>query len=181
MYVKSSGLAIPDTYLHSPNNHVFGIYWKKELIGGFILGNGPSFRTVELFAQAPKQEDIYEKLEDCSSYTEICCFYIQRKYRTKTTLNFFTWFAMAYALKRFGNKNFLFGTCSRSLAKLYGQTQKSVLINRDFINNKSTFIFKAKQADCLHGMFEIIRHKMKRVLKTSKFAGQSLRSRYSVE
>lgn len=173
-YLKSSGLPIPDAYLYNPDNHIFGIYWNHELIGGFILGNGPDFRTIELFAQVEKQASIYEGLENRSDYTEICCFFIKRKFRTKAILNFFTWFAMTYALKRYGNQYFLFGTCSRSLARLYGQTEKSILISRDRVNQKSTFIFWAEKRTCIRGMFEIIFHKLQRTIKTSRIASLSI-------
>lgn len=168
IYFKNSGLPIPDEYLYNSNNMVFGIYWNNQLIGGFILGRGHEFRTISLFAKETKQDAIYNQLEDRAKYTEICCFWIMRNVRTNTYLNFFIWLAMTYALKRYGTPYFIFGTCSRSLARLYGQTQKSELINRDFINKKPTFIFQAKRSSCVTGMLEIISFKLKRVIKVSR-------------
>jgi len=166
MYFKCSGLPIPEEYMTNELNRVFAIYWKKALIGGFILGRDTNFRTIEFFAKPEKQESVVDKLEELTKYTEITCFWIARKYRTHTFLNIFVWLSMTYALRMYGTQYFLFGTCSRSLARLYGQTSKSIQIHRDRINNKSTFIFKAKRSTCVTGMFEIIGHKIKRMVKT---------------
>ena len=168
IYCKASGLPIPESYLHHPNNRVFGIYKNQELIGGFILGQGPNFRTIELFAKEEKHDTLYQQLEDLESYTEICCFWIRRKVRTQTSLNFFIWLSMAYALKRYGTACILFGTCSRSLARLYSTTSKVKFLSEDFINKKSTFIFQSRQRYALSGISEIIFHKLKRVLKIAR-------------
>lgn len=168
IYLKCSGLPIPDSYLYHPNNRIFGIYWNRTLIGGFILGNGPEFRTIALFAQPEQQPEIYNELEERSSYTEICCFWIKREYRAKTALNIFVWLSMTYALKFYGTTYFLFGTCSRSLAQLYGQTPKSILIHEDRVNKKQTFIFWAKRSSCITGMLEIIGYKLRRVFQISR-------------
>lgn len=168
-YFKCSGLPIPDAYLYDPKNKIFGIFSNQELIGGYILGNGSAFRTIDIFANTESQEMIYENLEDRSNYTEITCFWIKRAYRTKTSLNFFTWFSMAYALKKYGTKYLLFGTCSRSLARLYGTTSKSMMIHRDFIKKKPTFIFLGKHKGCISGILEIVAFKLKRVFNNSHF------------
>jgi len=167
-YGKASGLPVPMSFLQNCDNNVFGIYYKGQLIGGYILGNGPSFRTVAYFAKDSEQPNVKEELGDLSMYTEICCFWIEKSMRVKSKVNFFTWLAMTYSLKMYGNKYFLFGTCSRSLARLYGQTPKSILIHKDRVNRKSTFIFKAKRSTCVLGMFEIIIHKLRRTASLSK-------------
>ena len=167
-YCNASGLPIPDSYLHNPDNYVFGIYYRKQLIGGFILGNCTEFRTIDFFARKSNQERVVQELGQLEEYTEICCFYIDREFRTKTRFNFFVWLTMTYALKRYGKNNFLFGTCSRSLARLYAQTPKSVPVHRDLINQKATFIFKAKRSHCISGMLEIIAYKFKRTKRLKR-------------
>ena len=168
IYFKASGLPIPESYLYHSENMVFGIYWKQELIGGFILGKGSSFRTIELFAQKDKHENLFAQLKDKQLYTEICCFWIKKQVRTKTSLNFFIWLSMAYALKRYGTKYVLFGTCSRSLAYLYSATSRVKFLSQDFINKKATFIFWAEQRNAISGISEIVLFKLKRILKISK-------------
>ncbi|MCB0703886.1 MAG: hypothetical protein KDC34_01190 [Saprospiraceae bacterium] len=168
IYSKASGLPIPDSYLHNPNNMVFGIYKNQELIGGYILGKDSNFRTIALFAQEDKHDKLYQALESKDLYTEICCFWIKKEVRTKTALNFFIWLSMAYALKRYGTPYVLFGTCSRSLAHLYSVTSKVKFLNEDFINRKSTFIFWGKQQYALSGISEIILYKLKRILGIRK-------------
>ncbi len=171
-YGKASGLPIPDSYLYNPNTLVFGIYYAQQLIGGFILGNSAKFRTVDAFASKHKQAEVEQQLGHLEEYTEICCFYIDRKFRTKTSINFFVWLAMTYALQRYGKKYFLFGTCSRSLARLYATTSKSIPVHQDLINGKATFIFKAKRSQSAMGMLEIIAYKFKRTLKLKKRLGR---------
>ncbi|MDF1695038.1 MAG: hypothetical protein P1U56_04370 [Saprospiraceae bacterium] len=165
-YFTCSGLPIPDDYMQNEINRVFAVYWKSELVGGFILGRDVNFRTLEFFAKKEKQSKVIDQLEELSNYTEICCFWIQKKHRTNTYINMYIWLAMTYALRMYGTQYFLFGTCSRSLARLYAQTPKSIQIHRDRINNKATFIFKAHRSSCVSGMLEIISHKLKRTVKT---------------
>ena len=166
MYFKCSGLPIPMEYMDNESNKVFAIYWRNKLIGGFILGRDVNFRTLAFFAKPEKQENVVAKMEELSEYTEITCFWIAKEFRTKTRMNIFVWLSMTYALRFYGSQYLLFGTCSRSLARLYGQTSKSIQIHRDRINNKSTFIFKAHRSTCVTGMLEIIAHKLKRTVKT---------------
>lgn len=168
-YLKASGLPIPDSYLYHSKNKIFGIYWKQEFIGGFILGNCPEFRTIDVFSEASYHQRIYAQMEQPTEYTEITCFWIKRKFRTNTTLNFFTWLAMSYALKKSDTKYFLFGTCSRSLARLYATTSKSILLHQDYINNKPTFIFWAKRSTCVLGILEILLFKTRRRFGLMKF------------
>lgn len=166
MYLNSSGLPIPEEYLNNSLNRVFAIFWRGSLIAGFILGGDIKFRTIQFFAKEQKQDKVKTQLGDLNKYTEICCFWIHRSYRTNTFLNIFVWLSMTYALRVYGTQFLLFGTCSRSLARLYGQTSKSIQIHRDRINNKATFIFMAHRSTCVTGMLEIISHKMKRTMKT---------------
>jgi len=168
IYFKASGLPIPDNYLHDPNNIVLGIHWNQELIGGFILGKSSHLRTIELFAKEDKHELLYKQLQDKGLFTEICCFWIKKEVRTKTALNFFIWLSMAYALKRYATAHIVFGTCSRSLARLYAVTSKVKFLSQDFINRKPTFIFWGKQRYAISGISEIVFYKLKRVLKIVK-------------
>ncbi|MCB0525644.1 MAG: hypothetical protein H6576_08820 [Lewinellaceae bacterium] len=167
IYFSCSGLPIPDEYLFNQQNRVFGIYRNNEIIGGFILGKGTEYRTLEVFAGDNERRNLYEGLDQKLMPTEICCFWIKREYRTKTLANLYVWLCMAYALKRYGTPYFLFGTCSRSLAKLYSSTPKSILIHTDHIRHKDTFIFWAKRSTCISGVLEIIRFKLNRVFKIS--------------
>ncbi|MGH1433048.1 MAG: hypothetical protein ACRBG0_01165 [Lewinella sp.] len=168
IYFKASGLPIPESYLHHPNNRVFGVYKKQELIGGYILGNNSNFRTIALFAQEEKHDMLYEQLESKGVFTEICCFWIKKEVRTQTHFNFFIWLTMAYALRRYGTPYVLFGTCSRSLAQLYSSTSRVKFLSEDVIKRKSTFIFWSKQRYAVSGISEIVFHKLKRVLKIAK-------------
>ena len=179
MYFDCSGLPIPEVYMTNDANRVFAIYWRNKLIGGFILGRDTNFRTIKFFAKEEKQAKVISQLEELSKYTEITCFWIKKEYRTKTSLNIFAWLSMTYTLRMYGTQYLLFGTCSRSLARLYGQTSKSIQIHRDRINNKSTFIFKAHRSSCVTGMIEIIAHKLKRAIKSAEMPAIFSRIQFS--
>lgn len=165
IYVNASGLPIPDSYLHRASNRVFGIYWKQELVGGFILGKGATFRTIAVFAKAADHEKLYAQLGDTDACTEVCCFWIKKAIRTKTMLNLFIWVCLGYAIKRYGAQSVIYGTCSRSLARIYAAATKTVLINQDFINRKHTFIFLGHQQDCTSAFLDMLKFKLKRVFK----------------
>lgn len=167
-YFQSSGLPIPEDYLINQNNRVYGIFLKRQLIGGFILGKGDELRTLEVFANGEAREQLYEMLGDVRSFTEITCFWIDPAFRQHTQINNFIWVALAFVLKRFGEKNILFGTCSSSLARLYGITPKSRLIHRDNINGKRTFIFQSKRSNSNIGFWEILRYKWKRTAEIKR-------------
>lgn len=162
-YEQCSGLPVPMTYLEA--NQVFGIYLQGKMVGGFILGSGEQLRTIEFFAAPEIHEQLYTRMETPDSYTEICCFWIDRTYRRKTSINYFIWVSMAYALKKYGSKNIIFGTCSPRLAALYSATPRSVFLHSDFIKNKQTFIFIAKKKGCIGGILQIVYHKLKRLLQ----------------
>lgn len=165
MYLRCSGLPIPERYLQNPNNRVYAIQYNNEMIGGFILGKGQSLRTLEVFARPEDRLRLYESLGETSEFTEITCFWIAPKYRKHTSLNTFTWLSLAYTLRRFSNPKILFGTCSASLARLYGVTPKSQLIHKDFVNGKRTFIFQSERKVSVKGFLEILRFKFNRTAK----------------
>lgn len=159
-YLKCSGLAVPNSYLET--NQVFGIYINKQMIGGFILGSGDQLRTIEFFAAQELHESLYTKMKTPETYTEICCFWIDRAFRKKTMINYFVWLAMAFSLKAYGTENIIFGTCSRRLADLYSITPRSVFLHSDRMKNKNTFIYTAKNKGSVRGILHIVFYKFKR-------------------
>ena len=151
-YFKCSGLPIPEEYLTNPVNRVFAIYWKGNLIGGFILGRDTNFRTIQFFANVDKQERVVSQLGDLTDFTEICCFWIQRKCRTNTYLNIFVWLSMTYALRMYGTQQLLFGTMlSISSSSFMGRPQNLFKSIETEVNDKATFIFKAHRSTCVTG------------------------------
>lgn len=167
-YFDCSGLPVPTEYISSPGNRVYGVFIKKRMIGGFILGQGNSMRTLEVFAQAEARLKLYQSIGPVSDFTEITCFWIDPAYRKNTALNTFTWLVLAFCLRRFGTPKILFGTCSSSLARLYGVTPKSELIHRDRINGKRTYIFQSERSVSVQGFLEILRFKLSRTVRIRK-------------
>lgn len=165
-YEQNSGLPVPMAYLQ--DNHVFGIYLRKKMIGGFILGSGQHLRTVQFFAAKEKHQELFQRMEPLESYTEICCFWIERAYRRKTIINYFIWVSMALSLKKYGTKNIIFGTQSSRLAALYSATDKSVFLHSDKIKNRQTFIYVARKKGCVTGILQIVYYKFKRLLHIVK-------------
>jgi hypothetical protein len=161
-YFECSGLSVPQSYLQQPGNRVYAIYLNKQMIGGFILGSGASLRTLEVFARPEAASQLKQQMGPAGDFTEITCFWIAPEFRHHTQLNTFIWLALAFCLKRFGNKKILFGTCSAPLARLYGVTEKSVLIHQDEVMGRRTFIFQSNRSESLRGFLEIIRYKLKR-------------------
>jgi len=168
IYCECSGLPVPMEYLSSASNRVYGVFLKKKMIGGFILGRGSSMRTLEVFAQPEARLKLYQSIGPVTDFTEITCFWIAADLRKNTALNTFVWLALAFCLRRFGTPRILFGTCSSSLARLYGVTPKSVLIHRDRMNGKRTYIFQSERSVSLQGFMEILRFKLSRTARISK-------------
>ena len=168
-YYQCSGLGVPEEYLRT--NQVFAIYVQKKMIGGFVLGSGTSLRTIEYFAATDNKPGLYENIGPGDTCTEICCFWIDPQYQNKTMLNYFIWFCLAIALKRYSKAKVVFGTQSPRLAALYGATLRSVLIHKDRVNKKRTFIFRGRKRDSIVGISQILWYKAKRILqvRTSQY------------
>jgi hypothetical protein len=158
-YEKSSGLPIPQDYLHDPANRVFGVVRDRELVGGFILGEGVALRTVKVFAAKADQTAINNLAGSAGERTEITCFWIGATVRKEVLLNRFIWLSMAYALTRYAKQTIIFGTCSRGLARLYATSQRVSLLNRDRVNGKPAFIFQAEKREAIAGFCNILTFK----------------------
>ncbi|GAB4404969.1 MAG: hypothetical protein OHK0039_05590 [Bacteroidia bacterium] len=162
-YFQCSGLAVPAAYLDSASNRVYGIRYNKEMIGGFVLGQGETLRTLEVFAQPDARHRLYHELGSASACTEITCFWIAPGFRRNTALNTFVWLCLGFTLSRFGASQVIFGTCSASLAKLYSATPRALLIHRDVVNGKNTFIFRGDRQVSWQAFAEILRYKWARL------------------
>ena len=164
-YFQFSGFQVPRSYYE--NNLVFGVWWREQLIGGFVLGAGTRLRTLEVFAGAEHRDTLYRHVEQAEPHTEMCCFWMNPVFQQKTVLNFFVWLCVAYALRVFGTRQLIFGTNSARLAALYGATPKCLLLHSDVVNHKRTFIFTGPRKDCLLGVAQILWYKIKRLRKMS--------------
>lgn len=162
-YNSIAGFDVPFSFFE--NNKIFRILVNGEMVGGFALGQGPTFRSISVFAKEEKQDLLYELMEDPMSFTDLNCFWIARKVQTNTLINLFIWVSLSLALKFHAKKYILFGTHSKSLARLYSQTKKSVLFHQDRIDRKNTYIFVAQRRTCIRGILEIVGTKIKRTLQ----------------
>lgn len=169
-YADCSGLPVPRNYLQASENHVFGIFWKKQLIGGFILGAQANFRSLQCFAKEDQHAALQLQMGAADQYSEICCFFIKSQYRTHMKLNLFVWLSLTYAIRRFGRTKLLFGTNKVPLARLYGQTHRSRPFHEDRINGQRTFLFVSERKHSVRGMLEIIRFKIKRFRRIQRRA-----------
>lgn len=161
-YEACSGLPIPSDYILSDENKVFGIYYQKTLIGGFMLGFGQDPRTVRLFASSEAQASVQEAMGNTDDYTELCCLWLARKYQTAFLINTFTWVIIIYALLRYAKRRLVFGTCSRGLARLYTSSKRAHLLHEDVVNRKQTFIFTSQKNSYFVGILNILLHKFSR-------------------
>lgn len=159
-YENISGLAVSTNYLSTVGVQVFGFYLKDKLIGGFLLGTGDEFRSVQLFARAEQHASVYHKMGLPHHYTEICCLWLTPRARQQRWVNLACWVKFTVALQLHASQYLLFGTCSWGLAALYASSRKSMLIHEDLINNRPTYIFVADKKSVLPGMGNVIWHKV---------------------
>lgn len=162
-YSQCSGFNVGRDYYES--SQLFGVYFQRRMIGGFVLGTGSVLRTLEVFAGDQYRTDLYQKIQQSGDSTEICCFWIAPEFRKNTWLNFFVWVCVAYALQKYGSGHLVFGTNSTRLAALYNNASKSNLLHTDYLNGKRTFIFCGPRKYCLLGVAEILYYKIKRLVK----------------
>ena len=148
------------------------------MIGGFILGMGPTFRTIDFFAAAENQPDLTKKLVDPNKFTEITCFWLDSKHRSQSYTNLLTWIKLALAIKKHSNPYLLFGTNSKGLARLYNISKESFLVHDDLCNNKKTYVFVAQTRYCIKGILEIMAFKVKRMI--SRFRRKSIRMNFNL-
>ncbi|MBK8502002.1 MAG: hypothetical protein IPL46_07235 [Saprospiraceae bacterium] len=152
-YEGISDLKLPIEYLDKSD--VFVFTEKDEIVGGFILGKKGPYRTIEVFVSKSNLEHITEYFTE-EVFCEVCCFWIERKFRKNPISNAKFWLKMAYAVKAQENKFILFGTNSEGLAKMYGYPKNSLLFHQDFLANRGTFIFLARRRDFARGVWEIV-------------------------
>lgn len=163
-YTQCSGFNVNRDYYE--NNQVLAIYWQKRMIAGFVLGQGKTLRTLEVFVGAESRNALYKHVEETDlAHTEMCCFWIVPDLRKKTLLNFYVWYCVAFALWVYGTQQLIFGTNSVRLATLYGAASKASLIHSDFLNQKQTFVFTGPRKYCLLGVAQILWYKFKRIVK----------------
>lgn len=176
-YEKCSGLPVPISYLSG--NKTFALLLNGKMIGGFILGMGPEFRTIDFFAKAENQSGLKEKLVTTDQFTEITCFWLDAKHRSQSITNLFTWIKLALAIKKHSNPYLLFGTNSKGLARLYNIPDKSYLIHDDFCNHKTTYVFVGQTRYCIKGILQIVAFKVKRMINRAR--RESLRVNFNLK
>lgn len=156
-YESISGLEIPRSYFNASKTFTFSN--KERILGGFMLGSGPDFRTVNMFV-SPIHHELFYNIINLNDFVEVCCFWIDHKYRKHKYLNALLWLKLAYAVTAQPESYVLFGTNSLGLAKMYGRPRKSLLFHHDEIDKKQTFIFIARRKEFAAGVWEIILQKM---------------------
>jgi len=152
-YENVSGLSIPFSYFEK--SEVFIQKVGNKIIGGFILSNTYPLRTVEYFVSEVNKKTITSKFSK-EIFCEVCCLWIDKKYRSDKYLNAKFWLQLAWNVKRQSKDIIIFGTNSEKLAKLYGYPKVLLLYHRDKVNSKSTFLFLVKRDEFFGGILELI-------------------------
>lgn len=157
-YEKISGLEIPESFLI--DSKIYAFQKDKEIVGGFILSNKRPLRTLQIFT---KNKILRSKINslDPSSILEVCCFWIEKKYRKKKLFPLLVWLRMAIQITRQKEKFIIYGTNSEGLAKIYGHPKGSELINNEIISLRNNYIFMARRSQILIGTLKIIISKIK--------------------
>lgn len=166
-YTACSGFQVPSEYYTA--NRVFGVRFRGQMVGGFVLASGNTLRTLEVFAGPEHRDELYQTVRQSAQATELCCFWMAPACRRNVLMNFFTWCCVAYALQRYGTPQLVFGTNSVRLAALYANASKGKLLHTDYLNHKRTFVFAGPRQYCLLGVAQILCCKTKRMLKTAGF------------
>jgi len=156
-YEGISGLSLPLEYLDTSDVYVFRK--AKKIIGGFILGKKLPLRTVDIFISELNKEK-FKHFFSSDKCCEVCCFWIDRKYRRSAFFNAKFWIKMANTVERQEKEFILYGTNSKGLAKMYGYPKASALIHKDKMDNRETFTFLARRRDFVRGTWQIIKSKM---------------------
>lgn len=156
-YEKLSGLNLPLNYLE--NADVYAFKKKGKLIGGFILSIRRPYRTIDIFISESKLKTISSLFKD-PKYCEVCCFWIERRFRKRSFYNAKFWLQLAYKIQTQSKDVILFGTNSRGLAKMYGFPSVSLLFHKDRIQDRDTFVFIARRKDFILGILEIVYSKI---------------------
>lgn len=166
-YYHASGISIPDDYI--TQHPAYGYYDGDTLIGGFILAQSTSLRTLEVFSSDHHRDKLYDIVHDLSAgdtdpIQEICCFFIDLTYRKSMHHAIWCWLSLAWKVYRFGHHTWLiFGTNSTGLARMYGIPKRSILLHTDQVRGKNTYIFIGKRVDLLWGVGEIVVDKCKKI------------------
>jgi len=156
-YEGISGLSLPLEYLETSDVYVFRK--AKKIIGGFILGKKLPLRTVDIFISELNKEK-FKHFFSSDKCCEVCCFWIDRKYRRSAFFNAKFWIKMANTVKRQEKEFILYGTNSKGLAKMYGYPKNSALIHKDKMDYRDTFTFLARRIDFASGVWEIVKSKL---------------------
>lgn len=161
-YQRVSRSAVPAAYLRQAN--VYAVIVNQKIIGGFALANGPRFRTISLFMQEEEQEQFYKQMNQTNQFTELTCYWMNRKAQKKVLLNLYVWVSLAVILKLKCKSYILFGTSSKSLARLYSQTPRAMLLHQGRSRGRNAFIFAGKRKECLRGILEVVASKLRRLV-----------------
>jgi len=159
-YENISGLPIPDSFFENAKTYIF--QKNGKIVGGFILSNKRPLRTLELFTQSKNLRKKINTLQH-SFITEVCCFWIDRRYRKNKLFSIQVWIQMAAEVSRQKEEYILYGTNSKGLAKMYGYPKYSILLNKELIGNNLNYIFIVERKNFLTGTLMIIHSKIKRV------------------
>lgn len=165
-YEKNSGLHLPMEYLENSDVYIFKR--KNLIVGGFVLGKKNPLRTVDVFISKDNHKQ-FSHYFSSNKFCEICCFWIDRNLRKRAYYNAKFWLMMAYTIKKQEKEFILFGTNSGGLAKMYGLPKNSLLLHKDKINNKDTFVFLGRRKDIMGGIWEIVKSKLLKRNRNTEF------------
>ena len=146
------------SYLKRSN--VYAFYIGRRMVGGFILGQKLPLRTIDIFV-ASENRQVIDPMFSSEDFCEVCCFWVQRRYRYHPILSGWFWLKMAYAVKRQNRPIIVYGTNSAGLARVYGYPKNSLAYHTDTVNDRTTNIFLAQRKDFVGGVWEIVWAKLR--------------------
>jgi len=151
-YYQACGLPVPVKYIEA--HQAFQIEWKGEVIGGFIIGEGPVFRTVNSYAKGLVRPIFRRILHPTEDYSEICCYWLDERFQKLGFLNIIICFKIGMVIQKYANKKILFGTDSRRVAQLFSFSTYTRLIHKDQVYGAQTFMFTMERRHCMNAFWQ---------------------------
>ncbi len=166
IYRDICGTYISDEYLH--NQLVHGIFYKKRMVGGFIVGQQHPYRAINQFVPEERLPEVYGKLEGIK-VGEVCAVWKDRNFKSKLLDNAL-WAYVAYYSMKTDSRIFLLGTFEAGLAVKYSYPKYGHLIYQGpYGDGKTYYIFIGFKEDGLKASAVFTWFNLKR--KLNKLAG----------
>jgi hypothetical protein len=160
-YTAISGIPVSADFL-SEGTVYAAFNSQNRMCGGFVMSNHTPYRTIEVFADEPNKEKLYEYIKGVS-YCELNCLWLSVKNR-KGLWSYWFWILFAFTVSRRKEKMLIYGTIAKTLSNIYGYPKKSKLLHQDIVlvdgKKRTSWIFIGARADFFVGVLQTFMYKL---------------------